>query len=181
MTLPAGRQILAPLLKKDEDGNRTPYGFKAVRVYDHSQTDGRDLPKFDSVHGDPKNFLSRLVRFAGEHQIEVDFSDLLPGADGVSVRGRVIIGNDLPDGEKFAVLAHELAHEVMHRGERKVSKQTKELEAEAVAFVTCSVLGLDTFNRSRDYLGLYDGDDKALADSLQMIQRTVKLLLAAII
>lgn len=92
-----------------------------------------------------------------------------------------MVCKDLPDGEQFAVLAHELAHELMHRGERKASKKTKELEAEAVAFVVCSVLGLDTYSRSRDYIGLYGGSAEALADSLQEIQRTVKFLLSAVI
>ena len=176
-----GIVILAPLMKKDEDGERDIYGFKAVRVYDHAQTDGRDLPKFDSVHGDPGRFTEALATLASDQGIEVEYVDSLNGADGVSTGGKVMVCKDLPDGEQFAVLAHELAHEFLHRGERKASKKTKELEAEAVAFVTCSVLGLDTFCRSRDYIGLYRGDDKALGDSLQEIQRTVKFLLSAVI
>ena len=176
-----GIVILAPLLKKDENGEKDLYGFKAVRVYDFSQTDGRRLPKFDSVHGDPGRFTQSLATLASDQGIEVEYVDSLNGADGVSTGGKVQVCKDLPEGEQFAVLAHELAHEFLHRGDRKASKKTKELEAEAVAFVVCSVLGLNTFNRSRDYIGLYGGDEKALADSLQEIQRTVKFLLSAVI
>lgn len=176
-----GIVILAPLLKKDDNGERDLYGFKAVRVYDIGQTDGRKLPLLDSVHGDPGRFTEALVALASDQGIEVEYVDSLNGADGLSTGGTVMVCNDLPDGEQFAVLAHELAHELMHRGERKVSKQRKELEAEAVTFVVCSVLGLDTYSRSRDYIQLYQGDDKALADSLQHIQQTVKFILSAII
>ena len=176
-----GIVILAPLLKRDENGEKDLYGFKAVRVYDIGQTDGRKLPLFDSVHGDPGRFTQSLATLASDQGIEVEYVDSLNGANGVSTGGKVQVSNDLPDGERFAVLAHELAHEFLHRGERKASKAIKELEAEAVAFVVCSVLGLDTYSRSRDYIGLYGGSAEALADSLQHIQQTVKFMLSAVI
>lgn len=176
-----GIVILAPLLKKDDDGKNEIYGFKAVRVYDYSQTEGRKMPEFDSVHGDPGRFTQSLATLASDQGIEVEYVDSLNGADGVSTGGKVKVCRDLPEGEQFAVLTHEIAHELMHRGERKASKRTKELEAEAVAFVVCSVLGLDTYSRSRDYIQLYQGDDKALGDSLQHIQQTVKFMLSAVI
>lgn len=176
-----GIVILAPLMKKDDDGSRGVYGFKAVRVYDYSQTDGRKMPEFDSVHGDPGRFAQSLIDLARDQGIEVEFTDYLGGADGVSTGSTVKVCRDLPDGERFAVLCHELAHSFMHRGERETSTRTRELEAEAVAFVICSVVGLDSYARSRDYIALYQGDDKALGDSLQEIQRTAKFLLSAVI
>lgn len=176
-----GIVILAPLMKKDEEGNSGVYGFKAVRVYDFSQTDGRNMPEFDSVHGDPGRFAQSLITLARDQGIEVEFTDYLGGADGVSQGGKIKISSDLSEGERFAVLAHEIAHELMHRGERETSTRTRELEAEAVAFVICSVVGLDSYARSRDYIALYQGDDKALGDSLQEISRTVKFMLSAVI
>ncbi len=48
--------------------------------------------------------------------------------------------------EKFATLAHEVAHEMMHRDGRwnSTMKRVPETEAEAVAFVVCSAIGLET-------------------------------------
>ena len=42
--------------------------------------------------------------------------------------------------------AHELAHEMRHRDERRnsTSRRSREIEAEAVAFVVCHAIGLET-------------------------------------
>jgi hypothetical protein len=54
--------------------------------------------------------------------------------------------------EDFSTLAHEVAHELMHRDERRAStsKRSRETEAEAVAFVVCSAIGLETGSAAQD-------------------------------
>jgi hypothetical protein len=46
--------------------------------------------------------------------------------------------------EEFSTLVHEIAHEMLHRGDRRTltTKQVRETEAEAVAFVVCQSVGL---------------------------------------
>lgn len=79
------------------------------------------------------------------------------------------------------VLSHEFAHELLHHGDdRPGSRDTRELEAEAVAFVVGHALGLDVTDTARDYIHLYRGDAAALAESLGRIQRTAANVLAAI-
>lgn len=79
------------------------------------------------------------------------------------------------------VLAHEYAHELLHRSDdRPVSRDTRELEAEAVAFVVGQAIGLDVTEAVRDYIQLYRGDSAALAESLGRIQRTAAAILTAI-
>jgi len=84
--------------------------------------------------------------------------------------------------EEFATLAHEAAHEMMHRDERRSSttKRIRETEAEAVAFVVCSAIGLETGSAAQDYIGLYGGDAKLLSESLGYVQRTATQILNAI-
>ena len=84
--------------------------------------------------------------------------------------------------EEFATLAHEIAHEMMHRDERRSSttKRIRETEAEAVAFVVCSAIGLETGSAAQDYIGLYGGDAKLLSESLEYVQRTATQILNAI-
>jgi hypothetical protein len=176
-----GIMILAPMLKKDDEGETNCFGFKPVRVYDISQTDGRKMPEFDSVHGDPGHFYAELVKLAWDQQIEVEYADDLQGADGVSMGGTVKILESLRPADRFSVLAHELAHELMHKKECDKDLKTKELEAEAVAFVVSSVIGLSSRSRSADYICLWGGDDKKLADSLRSIQQTSAFILSALI
>jgi antirestriction protein ArdC len=160
-----GIMILAPLVKKE----------------DISQTDGRPMPEFDSVHGDPGQYLSALNKVAWDLAIDVEYVDDLRGADGVSMGGKIQLLDSLRDGEKFAVLAHELAHEMMHKHNSEKDRKTRELEAEAVAFVVCETMGLSTRSRSTDYIHLYGGDDKKLADSLRSIQQTSAFILSSLI
>jgi hypothetical protein len=108
------------------------------------------------------------------------------GADGVSRGGRISIRAGLTPAEEFSVLVHELAHELLHRGDDResLSKLVRETEAEAVAFVVTSAIGLDTGTAASDYIHLYDGSSnkatETLAASLDRIQRTAAGIIVAI-
>jgi len=84
--------------------------------------------------------------------------------------------------EEFSTLVHEMAHEMLHRNERRTltTKQVRETEAEAVAFVVCQSIGLQTGSASADYIQLWNGDAKLLAESLEVVQRTAAVILGAI-
>jgi len=60
----------------------------------------------------------------------------------------------LSAAEELSVLAHEAAHEILHRDKENTPKDKKvrETEAEAVAFVICHGIGLDTSSASSDYI-----------------------------
>ena len=81
--------------------------------------------------------------------------------------------------EEFSVLAHELAHEMLHhrREAAPPSKVVRETQAEAVAFVVCRGVGLETNTAAADYIALYNGDKKTLAESLSVIQETSSQIL----
>ena len=70
----------------------------------------------------------------------------------------------------------------MHRDERRTStsKRSRETEAEAVAFVVCQAIGLETGSAAADYIQLYEGDAKLLTESLEHIQQTTARILNAI-
>ena len=71
---------------------------------------------------------------------------------------------------------------MMHRGERRssTSMRGRETEAEAVAFVVCHAIGLETGSASQDYIQIYDGDAQLLTESLGHIQKTTTQILNAI-
>ena len=56
----------------------------------------------------------------------------------------------------------------------------RETEAEAIAFVVSTTIGLDAGHASADYIQLYHGNAALLAESLEVIQRTSALILSAI-
>ena len=66
-------------------------------------------------------------------------------------RRRIQILNALSPAEMFLVLAHEDAHCLLHRADyRPASRDTRELEAEAVAFVVGEAVALEARQSSPD-------------------------------
>lgn len=156
-------------------------GFRAAYVFDVAQTDGEPLPQPAEAGGDPGAATDRLKAAIASHGIAVDYVEDLDGALGTSTGGRIQVLAGLEAASQFTVLAHEFAHELLHHDEdRPGSRDTRELEAEAVAFVVGHAIGLDVTDAARDYIHLYRGDAAALAESLERIQRTAAGILSAI-
>lgn len=190
-----GIMILAPLMKRtrleenaapesgDEESSRRLVGFRATYVFDVSQTDGEELPQFSVITGDPSELVPVLRQLVSDQGIELRYEEQLGGADGVSEGGRIAIRQGLPAAEEFAVTVHELAHELLHRSERRkeTTRTIRELEAEAVAFVVCRAAGLDGLARSSDYIQLYRGDKELLLHSLSHIQRVAAQIIDGLV
>ncbi len=185
-----GILILAPIIRKKAENNceaepdesSVADGFRAAYVFDISQTDGQPLPEIGTVNGDPRDYRERLTKFVTDHGIALEYSEEIAPARGTSSCGKIILLPGQSPAEEFATLAHEIAHEMMHRDERRSSttKRIRETEAEAVAFVVCSAIGLETGSAAQDYIGLYGGDAKLLSESLEYVQRTATQILNAI-
>ena len=185
-----GILILAPIIRKKAKNNReagpdessVAVGFRAAYVFDISQTDGQPLPEIGSVNGDPRDYRERLAKFVADQGIALEYSSEIAPARGMSEGGKITLLPGQSSAEEFATLAHEVSHELMHRDERRSSttKRVRETEAEAVAFVVCSAIGLETGSAAQDYIGLYGGDAKLLGESLEYVQRTATQILNAI-
>lgn len=184
-----GIVIIAPMLIKPKEvsdasdaDDRTMLRFKAVYVFDVSQTDGEPLPEIAHIAGNPNGHTDRLKSLIATSGIQLEYVSNIGGALGVSLEGRIQILDNLTPAEEFRVLTHELAHEMLHKGERRkeTSKVVRETEADAVAFVVCQAIGLDTGNAMSDYIQLYSGDSETLAQSLHFIQTTAAEIIAAI-
>lgn len=190
-----GLMILAPLVGKtkpreneaEESGESRIFGFRATFVFDVSQTDGQPLPDagIQEAKGDPGLYSDRLRQFAAARNITLKEvgADELGTAQGSSSGGTIKLKSDLEKAASFAVLAHEVAHEMLHQGEarreRQTTKDQRELEAESVAFIVCTAIGLDHSGAS-DYIKMYDGTKEGLIASLQFIQQTAQTILRGI-
>ena len=185
-----GILILAPIIRRKAENNNeneadessTAVGFRAAYVFDFTQTDGQPLPEIGSVNGDPRGYRERLAKFVAEQGIALEYSDEIAPARGTSSGGKITLLPGQSPAEDFETLTHELAHEMMHRDERRssTSKRIRETEAEAVAFVVCSAIGLETGSAAQDYIGLYGGDAKLLSESIAYVQRAATQILNVI-
>jgi len=191
-----GIQILAPMMgrklnkpeQNDEEQtaqNSKPVlvGFRNVYVFDISQTDGADLPELEhSITGEVGEYRDRLIAFLAQQNIQLEFNEKIAPALGVSYGGRIALLPGQSKAEEFSTLVHELAHEMLHKAERRtITTQTvRETEAEAVAFVVGKAVGLENGSASADYIQLYHGNASLLAESLEVIQQTSSAILKAI-
>jgi hypothetical protein len=189
-----GIRILAPIVgvkrKKDEEAEkditkqntRTLLGFRNAYVFDVSQTSGIDLPEIHEVSGDPGENIDRLTAFLKAQGIQLVYNPTIAPALGMSYGGRIAILPGQSKAEEFSTLVHETAHEMLHKAERRTAttKTVRETEAEAVAFVVGKAVGLVTGSASADYIHLYHGNASLLAESLEIIQQTASVILAAL-
>ena len=189
-----GIRILAPVVgvrrKKDAEANkditkqneRVLLGFRNAYVFDVSQTDGVDLPALNEVTGDPGENIDRLAAFLKRKGIQLVYTEKIATALGMSYGGRIAILPGQSKAETFATLIHETAHELLHRSDRRTAttKTVRETEAEAVAFVVGKAVGLVNEEASASYIQLYKGNASLLAESLEVIQQTASVILAAL-
>jgi antirestriction protein ArdC len=179
----SGIAILAPLVGRKqrdegqqdcgEDSQKALFGFKIAYVFDISQTDGDPLPTISTSTGDAGEWLTLIEESIREQGIILDEDDIPAGASGCSRPGRISIQPGLDANDRFAILAHEWAHDILHqRSERRAetTKTIRETEAEAVAYAVCHACGIDSTTRSADYIQLYRGTEETLRESLTYVQ-----------
>jgi hypothetical protein len=187
--------ILAPMVrnKRTNDENteqnadakgtqRTLYGFRGAHVFDVTQTEGQELPRLGEVNGDVSGYRERLFQFVESQSVELSLSERIAPAKGLSHGGKITLLSGMQPAEEFSALTHEIAHEMLHRGDRRTltTKQVRETEAEAVAFVVCQAIGLETGTASADYIHLWRGDADLLRESLEAVQQTAAAILGGI-
>ena len=151
-------------------------------MFDITQTEGKELATLNEVSGDVSGYRERLFKFVEGQNVELSFSERIAPAKGLSHGGKITLLSGMQPAEEFSTLIHEIAHEMLHRGERRTltTKQVRETEAEAVAFVVCQSIGLRNGTASQDYIQLWHGDANLLRESLEAVQHTAAVILGGI-
>ena len=189
-----GIRILAPIVgikrkpeteaEKDitKQNTRVLVGFRKAYVFDVEQTEGAELPAMREINGNVGENRDRLLNFIEKRGIELVFTENIHPALGRSYGGRIAILPGQSKAEEFSVLVHEVAHELLHKAERRTAttKVVRETEAEAIAFVVGKAVGLEAGTSSANYIHLYHGNASLLAESLEVIQQTSAVILAAL-
>ena len=190
-----GIRILAPVVgirrKKESEAEKditkqnepVLVGFRAAYVFDVSMTEGKPLPELeDRVTGDVGVYRERLIDFILDQGIELEFKDTIAPAMGMSYGGKIVILPGQSAAEEFSTLVHEAAHELIHKSTRRTAatKTVRETEAEAIAFVIGTTIGLDNGRSSASYIQLYHGNAALLTESLEVVKQTSALILSAI-
>jgi len=142
-----------------------------------------ELPELSSrVSGDVGERMERLLDFIAAQGILLEYKESIAPALGMSYGGKIVLLPGQSPAESFSTLVHEVAHEMLHKAERRTAttKVVRETEAEAIAFVVGKTIGLDTGRASADYIHLYHGNAALLTESLEVIQKTSAVILSAL-
>ncbi len=143
--------IWAPILRKGVDTatgeeGETLVGFRPAPVFDASQLANLDekplLSLFTPLPDDVEELYHQVRARIEAERIVVEERPLPMGVQGVSMGGTIFVRRGLDSRNRLAVLLHELAHELAHRGEAQRAKPValRELEAESAAYVVGAAL-----------------------------------------
>ncbi|MDE6086888.1 MAG: ssDNA-binding domain-containing protein [Oscillospiraceae bacterium] len=196
-----GIRILAPMPYKrkqdeqseEEESEETEgIAFKAVSVFDVSQTSGAELPSFlDELHGEipaeqKKAILTALQKTVG---IPIAFEDIQGTAKGYysASENRIVIRTGMSDAQTLKTVFHECTHKLLHDPELKLptvqaSRSEKEVQAESVAFIVAERFGLDISDYSFPYIASWSQGKtlETLHKVLTEIQSAAKILTNAV-
>ena len=156
-------------------------GFRQVRVFDVSQTEGEAVPANDRFSGlELSEVLTKVIEFAGSQGFQTEYSDQIAPAQGTSYRGLIRLMPDMEAAETVPVMIRELALQMLYEMQRRsfVTRDVLLREAKAAAFVVCNALALDT--EPAENIQLYRSKLNLLAESLEVVQRTSSVILGAL-
>lgn len=178
----------------DENGNEQTYtSFKLVPVFDVSQTSGKELTKaiyeLEGSYEDYGNLYKSAREVSEANGVPISFSEDTQGAKGYYTRttNEIVIKKGLSEQQTLKTIFHEMAHSELHTVDRllenPLSKSTRELQAESVAFVVSSHYGLDTSEYSFGYLASWSQDPEGLSDleaQIKIVQKEANNLISKI-
>ncbi len=183
----------------DRDGNPqkeeveiTIPAFRAVSVFDVSQTDGKPIPQLEA-----KELLSNVEGYQDMiHAVEavspvpIEMEEIAGESKGYFNReaGRIAVQENMSESQTLKTMIHEVAHSMLHNKEMEQDEQarkdrnTKEVEAESIAYTVCQHFGVDTSEYSFGYIAGWSSgrDTKELKSSMDTIRRTASELITGI-
>ena len=168
--------------------------FKVVSVFDVSQTEGRELPTIgvDELTGDVAQYELFFEALKRTCPVPMEFEQIESGAKGYyhQLERRIALQADMSQLQTIKTAIHEMAHQKLHAIDPKEnisempeqSRNSKEVEAESVAFTVCQHFGIDTSDYSFAYIaGWSQGKETPeLKASLQTIRKAASEMITDI-
>lgn len=162
--------------------------YKTTTVFDISQTEGRDLPEIavdlEKDVEDYRRFMDALRESAPVPIVEKPIEGSTHGYYHLKDK-RIVIKEKMSQQQTLKTCIHEIAHSILHdtdTGKEKdhlPDRQTKEVEAESVAYTVCQHFGIDTSDYSFGYIAGWSKGREL--EELKMSMNTIRNAAAEII
>ena len=130
--------------------------FRAVSVFDVSQTDGRELPELavSELSADVEGYQNFMKALEMVSPVPIGYEDISGEAKGYyhTEEQRVAIQRGMSESQTVKTAIHEVAHAKLHSRElnkdtdllEQKDHNTKEVEVESIAYTVCQHFGIDT-------------------------------------
>ena len=183
----------------DKDGNPqkeeveiTIPAFRAVSVFDLSQTDGKPIPELTAKEllSDVEGYQDMIRAVEAISPVPIKLEEIAGDSKGYYDREakRIAVQENMSESQTLKTMIHEVAHSKLHSKEVEQDEQmrkdrnTKEVEAESVAYTVCQHFGVDTSDYSFGYIAGWSSgrDTKELRASMDTIRRTASELITGI-
>lgn len=138
--------------------------FKVVSVFDVSQTDGKPLPSLgvNELTGDVQQYEMFFEALNRACPVPVGFEQIDSGAKGYyhTLDQRIALQEGMSQVQTVKTMIHEMAHQKLHAidpkelppEEPRLTRNAKEVEAEAVAYTVAQHFGIETSDYSFAYI-----------------------------
>lgn len=180
-------------MPQKEETEVTIPAFRAVSVFDVSQTDGKPIPELEvnELLSTVEGYEDFVQAFMNISPVPIAFEDIPGDSKGYfsTAEKRIAVQENMSESQTLKTMVHEVAHSRLHDKEVNQSmdipvkdRNTKEVEAESVAFTVCQHFGIDTSDYSFGYIaGWSSGRNmKELKSSLDTIRKTASELITGI-
>ena len=166
--------------------------FRVVTVFDYSQTDGKELPGLgvSELHGNVERYQDFMEALEKVSPVPIRYESMEGEKKGyfIDLSRPIAIKEGMSEAQTAKTGVHEVAHAKLHAREIEhetgfdKDRETKEVEAESVAYTVCQHFGIDTSDYSFGYIaGWSSGKEMPeLKSSLDTIRRTSSELIKGI-
>lgn len=167
--------------QKTETVKREFQSFRPVYVFDVQQTSGEPLPTLATMLDEGVEGYEQLKKaLISISPVSVSFEAIDGSANGFysPTEQRIVVREGMPELQTIKTLIHEIGHAELKHGskEDKFDRNTKEVQAESVAFWVAAMIGngLDTSEYSFGYISGWSKDKSVteLKESLDLIKET---------
>lgn len=159
--------------------------FIPVSVYDISQTQGKPVPTLmTELRGEVLDYAEILLAIEKTIKTPLIFEGIKGGAKGYFSENiktgekKVVIKEGMSEEQTIKTAIHEMTHFMLHNKDNLLNDdldpQTKELQAESVAYLVCKEFNIDTSQYSFNYLASWSQgkENKLLQDNIDIIIKT---------
>ena len=166
--------------------------FRVVTVFDYSQTDGKELPGLgvSELQGNVERYRDFMEALARVSPVPIRYEGMEGDRKGyfIDLNHPIAIKEGMGEAQTAKTGVHEVAHAKLHAKEVEQEtgiakdRETKEVEAESIAYTVCQHFGIDTSDYSFGYIaGWSSGKEMPeLKSSLDTIRRTSSELIKGI-